>query len=247
MKALLVVDSEEAYRLASFFLTPLGFELVRYRLPLKAIDNLEEIDPDAVLISAEDFPRHWKPLVHFIRTERDKARTTVILLKGANFSYEDAAKASFLGVNGIASEDLDDPEEIDRVQSILARYKPVKNDRSDRRVKPARWDRLEFVLSAPDTGAIVPGRLSSISISGLAFEPESPEGIARFPPGTVFPDCSLRVDDAILSVSCSLVRTSPDAAFVFTEMEQTDRDILDSYLAKRPQRELRALGTCRAC
>ena len=239
MKALIVIDSDPAYNLVSFYLRPLGFDFVRYRLPLKAMDNVDEVDPDAVLISAEDFPRHWKTLVQFIRTERDKKRTAIVILKGSTFSYEDAAKASFLGVNGIASENLDDPEEIDRVQSILARYKSVKNGRSARRFRPGDWERLEFILSSPDSGAIVTGRIVSISNTGLAFESDSAADLARFPAGTEFPDCSLRVDDAILSASCSLVRTEPDVAFTFTGMDAADKEILERYLIERPLRKLK--------
>lgn len=240
MKALIVIDSDSAYKLVSFYLKPLGFDFVRYRLPLKAMDNVDEVDPDAVIISAEDFPRHWKTLVQFIRTERDKKRTAIVVLKGSTFSYEDAAKASFLGVNGIASENLDDPEEIDRVQSILARYTAVTNGRAARRFRPAQWERIEFILSAPDTGAIVTGRIVSISNSGLAFEPESGAGFSRFAAGTEFPDCTLRVDDAILSAACTLVRSEPDAAFAFSQMDDADRGILDRYLSERPLKMLKA-------
>ena len=43
MKALLLIDNDRAADLARFYLRPLGFEPIRYRSPLKALDNLDEI------------------------------------------------------------------------------------------------------------------------------------------------------------------------------------------------------------
>ncbi|MDR1588437.1 MAG: hypothetical protein LBS57_13370, partial [Treponema sp.] len=34
-------------------------EIIHYSQALKAMDNIEEINPDAIIISACDFPRHW--------------------------------------------------------------------------------------------------------------------------------------------------------------------------------------------
>lgn len=240
MKAMLIVASNTACKLVSFYLKPLGFELIRYRSPVKAMDNMDEADPDAVIVNAEDFPRHWKTLVQFVRAERDKKRTAVILLKGPTFAFEDAAKAVHLGVNGIVSDNLDDAEELDRLQSILERYKPVRNGRKARRVRPANWDKLDFMLSRPDTGAIITGRITSISETGLAFLPDAPESLADIPIGTAFPECSLRVDAAILSPSCNLVRSGPDIAFTFTRFSGAEREKLETYLVERPLRRLRA-------
>lgn len=242
MKALLVVDSDAAFKLVSFYLKPLGFELIRYRSPVKAMDNLDEIDPDAVLISAEDFPRHWKTLVQFIRSERDKEKTTIVILKGPTFSYEDAAKAVQVGVNGIASDDFDDPEELERLQSILGRYRPIRNGRSSNRVRPADWDRIEFIMSLPATGAIVTGRVTSLSETGLAFKPDDQDCMKGVEPDAEFPDCSLRVGPAILSPECKLVRSKPSVAFTFSKMEESEKAALAAYIAERPLRKRRMQG-----
>ncbi len=234
MKALLVIDSDTACRLVSFYLEPLGFEFIRYRSPLKAMDNIEEIDPEAVIVSAEDFPRHWKTIVQFIRSERDKKKTTIVILKGPTFSYEDAAKAAQIGVDGIASDNLEDPEELDRLQNMLGRYRPVKNGRRAKRVRPADWDRVEFIFTIPDSGAIVTGRVTSLSSSGLAFEPDDPAALAAGASGTRYGECSLRVGSSILSPSCVLVRASPSFAFSFDGLADAERAELEKYIQERP-------------
>jgi DNA-binding response OmpR family regulator len=242
MKALLVIDSDSVYQLVAYYLKPLGFEFVRYRTPLKAMDNVDEVDPEAVIISAEDFPRHWKTIAQFIRSDRNKEKTTVVVLKGPTFSYEDAAKAARVGVNGIASDDLSDPVELERLQDILARYRPLRNRRSARRIRPVDSDRIDFLLSMPGTGTLVSGKVVSLSSTGLAFEPDEPGLLADSAVGTDFPGCSLRVDDAILSPSCRLVRTSPSFAFAFSFASSSDRTLLEKYMNERHAKEARKLA-----
>lgn len=241
MKAQLVIGSDKAYKLIAFYVKPLGFELIRYRQPVKAMDNIDEVDPDAFIISAEDFPRHWKTIVQFIRSERSKERTTIILIKGANFEYEDAAKASFIGVNGIVTENLDDPEELDRLQAILGRYIPADEQRIARRVRPANWDKLEFLFSLPGSKAIVSGKLETISSTGLSFIPDHPSLIAELKPNELLSDCSLRAGQTILSPVCQVIRQGRSLALKFASFSPAEKEQLDTYLRERPLRERREL------
>src|SRR5215510_14896558 len=100
MKLLLVLGSDSTYNHISLCVRPLGFELIRYYHVLKPMDNIDEIDPHGFIISAVDFPRHWKSMVQFIRNERPKETCPIIILKGNNFPVDDISKASFLGVSG---------------------------------------------------------------------------------------------------------------------------------------------------
>ncbi|MBN2874657.1 MAG: PilZ domain-containing protein, partial [Spirochaetales bacterium] len=122
MKALLVVEDDSVAEIVQYYLQPLGLDVIRYHDPLKALDNLDEILPDAVVMSARDFPRHWKTLVVNLRASRPKSACAIILLKGAYFPFEEAAKAAYLGVNAVIKEDLSDRAEMDRFQQVLKRY-----------------------------------------------------------------------------------------------------------------------------
>ena len=158
MKALLVIESDRIADIARFYLRPLGFETIRYRNPVKAIDNLEEIDPDAIIMSARDFPRHWKVLVQAVRAERDKDQCVIVLLKGEGFPLEEAAKASYIGVNGVVKDDLDDRREQGRFQQLLKRYMVVDDERAADRIMPSAWDRLDFMFSHPSSLAPIAGQ-----------------------------------------------------------------------------------------
>jgi DNA-binding response OmpR family regulator len=98
------------------------FEIIHYSQALKAMDNIEEINPDAIIINACDFPRHWKTIVQFVRQERSRKGCPVIVLHGDTFTAEDADKAYVIGVNAMVPESLPPREKTGRIQGILNRY-----------------------------------------------------------------------------------------------------------------------------
>ena len=183
MKALLLIENDRAAEIIKFYLKPLGFEAVRYRNPLKALDNLEEIEPDAVILSARDYPRHWKIIAANVRAERNKEECVLILLKGELFPFEEAAKAAHLGVNGVVKDDLDDRHEQAQFQRLLKRYVTVDESRGSERVAPSAWDRLDFSFSHPKHLTPIVGRLETISVEGLSFLPDSPVLVADLAQG----------------------------------------------------------------
>ena len=67
MKLLVVAQREDLKNLVVYHLNPLGFEIVFYSDPVKVIDNLDEIAPEMVIFNAQDFPRHWKPVLKLLR------------------------------------------------------------------------------------------------------------------------------------------------------------------------------------
>ncbi|MBL8968271.1 MAG: PilZ domain-containing protein, partial [Spirochaetaceae bacterium] len=234
-------ESDKAADIARFYLRPLGFESVRYRNPLKALDNLEEIDPDAVILSARDYPRHWKVLASAIRAERDKEACVLILLEGDKLSVEEAAKAAALGVNGVVGDSLDDRREQSRFQRLLKRYVAVDESRSSDRVAPSEWDRLDFMYSDPECLLPVSGRLETISATGLSFVPSDETAAQRLGTGDVLEDCSLRAGERILSLSCEVVRVGKSLGLAIRRMDEEERVYLGRYLEAGSEREMRAL------
>ncbi|MDR1024186.1 MAG: PilZ domain-containing protein, partial [Treponema sp.] len=156
MKLLLVTGSDDTYDLVSLYIRPLGFELIRYRYIVKAMDNVDEIDPAGVIISANDFPRHWKAMVQFIRAERPKEMCPIIILTGKNFPLEATTQAFYIGVSGIVDETLSTPD-LDRLQTIISRYIPVDERRRSRRFYTGEWTRFGFLICSPVDKTIIPG------------------------------------------------------------------------------------------
>lgn len=236
MKAMLVMASDKVAKLSSYYLRPLGFDIIRYLNPVKAMDNVEEIDPEAILFSAEDFPRHWKPFIQMVRMYRPKDTCVFLLLKGDRFTFDEAAKAVFLGVNGVIHENLANKAELTRFQQVLKRYLALDEMRSAERFVPSPYDRLDFTFANPDSYAIVTGKIESISTNGLSFRPDSHESVQGLAPGSDIPDCSMRIGDEIRSFPCRLLRTGPALAMEFHGATEADKASISSYLGSFAER-----------
>jgi hypothetical protein len=241
MKALLLIESDRIADIVGFYLRPLGFETVRYRNPVKAIDNLEEVDPDAIVVSARDFPRHWKVLAQAVRGERPRDECVIVLLKGDSFPIEEAAKAAFIGVNGVLKDDLDDKREQGRFQALLKRYIVVDEERSADRIMPSSWDRLDFMFAHPSSLAPISGKLEAISPTGLSFVPDNPALAADLAPGALIDDCSMRVGSDILGLSCRVVHSGRVLGLEIDSIADDDRSRLEDYLSSCPEREMQAI------
>jgi hypothetical protein len=241
MKALLLIESDRIADIASFYLRPLGFEAIRYRNPVKAIDNLEEIDPDALVISARDFPRHWKVLSQALRAYKAKDECVIVLLKGDAFPLEEAAKATHIGVNGVVRDDLDDRREQSRFQDLLKRYIVVDEERASDRIMPSAWDRLDFMFAHPTSLAPISGKLEAISSTGLSFVPDTPALAFDLSADDLIEDCSMRVGADIISLSCRVAHADRVLGLEIEAIADDDRSRLEDYLESCPEREMRAI------
>jgi hypothetical protein len=228
MKLLLVLGSDDNYDTLSKSTDYLGFELIRYRHVLKAMDNIDEIDPAAIIISARDFPRHWKILVQFVRNERSKEKCPIVILKGTSFNTEETSKAFFLGVNGIIPDALDNQEDIGLLHSILGNSSPNTEHRKFF-VEP--WHRVGLLIANFLDKAILNADVKTISTSGLSFSSGNstiPAKAARLEKELT--ECSLRVGKAILSPVCRITGTGKHIALEFVSFPPAEREILDYYL-----------------
>src|SRR5690606_38118630 len=115
MKMLLVAAEDRSANLLDFHLRPLGFTLQHADDPVRVVADLDDIDPQAILFSAGDYPRHWKPLLKVARERRSKEDLIFILATPPDFEMEEAAKAAYLGANGLVAEDLADKRELYRL------------------------------------------------------------------------------------------------------------------------------------
>ena len=238
MKLLLVLSSDETYDHISHFVKPLGFELIRYTHVLKAMDNIDEIEPSAIIISARDFPRHWKTMVQFVRNERSKEVCPIIILKGSNFPQEETHKASFLGVSGIVTEAMENRAEIDRLQGILSRYLPVDEKRRSRRFNAEPWQRFGLAFIRPQDNILVTGELKTISTGGLSLLPDNSSLMKDMFLDMQLEECSLRAGDFILTPVCRIARTGRTVSMQFISFPEGEMEILKTYLESLPLMEV---------
>jgi hypothetical protein len=239
MKLLLILGSDETFNLVSHYIKPLGFDLIRYTHVLKAMDNIDEIDPAGIILSASDFPRHWKALVHFVRINRAKDRCPIVLLTGEKFSLEDASKGLYIGVSGMVPEALWEPSQVSKLQNILGRYIPVEEKRRSPRVFVESWQRCGFLFANPLNKVLITGEVKTIARLGISFHPDHPSLLENLDLGSVIPECSLRLDADILSPECRLARTGRIIALEFVYFPPSEQGVLDAYLENVPLQEFR--------
>ena len=119
MKALLISESNEILNSYAAFFKETGYDTVCYRWLLKAMDNLEEIEPQLVFIDGFGYPRHWKTLAQHIKTSFKNAP---LVLLAADLSEEEAKKADCLDVHCISGSIEDEQTRRDIV--LLLQQEP---------------------------------------------------------------------------------------------------------------------------
>ena len=100
MKALIISDDTSTICRLDDFLTKQGFGTIIYRWLLKALDNIEEIRPDCVIVSSSEYPRHWKTLVQFLKSGIGGNKIGIYLYEPKALDEDDQKKAVALGVTG---------------------------------------------------------------------------------------------------------------------------------------------------
>jgi CheY-like chemotaxis protein len=238
MKALVVARNDSLRNLLAYHLKPLGFEVHYFSDPVKALDELEKLEPEMVLASAVDFPRHWKMLVRLLRERRSKEECVFVLLAGS-LPFEEAAKATHLGVNGIVSAEAGDRQLVRQLAQLYRRYRSVKDQRRFQRLVPAPSERIQLLFVHPRSSAIITGSLSEISIQGAGFKPADPESTADLRRGEGIPLATLRVGEDIVTLACQVSRNRGELGLQFGSFEPGGHHKLFRYIRSRSSRELK--------
>jgi hypothetical protein len=217
----------------------MGFEVLHYQDPVKAIHNLEELDPEVILYSAVDYPRHWKPLLKLLRERRDREECVFILLT-EQAPYEEAAKAVHLGVNGIVDAGAPEKQQIHQLEELFRRYRSVSDKRRFHRLLPTAQERLQLVFSHPRRLSLVTGTLSEISIQGASFQPANPAVVADLRRDDELPLCTLRIGEDVIGLTCRVARNEADMGLQFRSFATGGHHKLFQYIQGRAERELKA-------
>jgi hypothetical protein len=240
MKMILVAAGGQHVAAIAYHLKPLGFSLEHFSDPIKVIERLEEIDPQAILFHAGDFPRHWKPLLQCAREYKSREELIFLLIATNDFDMEDAAKAAHLGVNGIMQENFVDKQELYRMEEIIRRYRSMQDKRNFTRLVPRQPDELGFAFTHPRRLAFVNGRVREISIQGSSFLPARASAVSDLAVGTEIRDCSLKVEDHIISVTCKVTRNREELGFQFLSFGEGGHHALLKYIQSRAERALKS-------
>ncbi|UCF98699.1 MAG: hypothetical protein JSV89_03970 [Spirochaetaceae bacterium] len=237
MKLLVVAQRKDLKDLITYHLNPIGFEIVYFSDPVKVVDSIDEIQPDMLLFNAVDFPRHWKPVLKLLREKLNKEQGVFVIL-AKDPPYEEAAKATFLGANGIIDANLPEKQQMQRLEELYRRYGSLKDQRRFHRLIPTEADRLNLLFSHPRTLAIITGSLVEISIKGASFLPDDPSLTADLRRDDPLQHCTLKVEDDPIAVIARITRNEETIGLQFRSFETGGHHKLFRYLQNRSQREL---------
>jgi hypothetical protein len=238
MKILLVSERDELRTHIKHNFIPRGAEIIQYYNPIKAMDNLEELDPEVVLFSARDFPRHWKPFLVFLRDTFTREQCVFVLLTGKDFDHQEADKAQALAVNGIVEEQLRDRRSMEQLKELVNRYRDIGDARGEKRLVPSEVDDVRFVFTHPTTMEMVFGHVEDVSATGIALVPFDRHKVMNLAVGSDLSACSLRVGGNTVSISARIVRNERALSLAFGELTEGQRALIRTYVASHPQREL---------
>jgi hypothetical protein len=230
MKLLLVLGPSDVYRHISDYVKDLGAEIIHYQHILKAMDNIDEIAPDGIIVSAADFPRHWKTLVSFVRNERSPEVCAVVVLYGALFPDKERKKAKFLNVNCLLNETHLDKRSLNRLRQTLKPYISAVEWVNHLAIRPQNSKKLTMVITNPLTGSLINGKVIKISRDGVVFMPEQPRLTKNLTLMTELHGCSLRTGSAILAPVCRVIRNEESLTLEFTALKPHEQRILYKFL-----------------
>ena len=130
MKALLISDRPEIIDFVTPLLKDNGFDLIHYRWIIKALDNIEEIQPDVIVLSAAEYPRHWKTLAGFVQSGIGGNDVKMYLYDTEPLSEEDSKKAEDLGILSFEQEfskaEIVETVEVVPVEEVTVEAVPVE-------------------------------------------------------------------------------------------------------------------------
>lgn len=239
MKIMLVATKEKTKNILQYHLGPLGFDLICYYHPIKAMDNIEEIAPDLVLYSAADFPRHWKPYLSLLRNLQSYEEAVFILLKGPVFPPEEAAKANHLGVNGVLDENFTSQADVDHLKELVLRYKNLRTPHQEAgHYIPHSHDSLDFVFTHPQTYKLITGSIQDIGKDGLTFRPDNTSLTAELTEDAVISIASLTVGSEILTISVLITHNTGVMALKYVDMDKNHINKIEKYIAESVARLL---------
>ena len=231
MIALLLIDSDESYDIISKTVLPLGYETVRYRLPLKLMDNIDELHPDVLIINSVDFPRQWKVVVQYLHGITKK-EIPILLLKNNYFSQTEADKALELGIKALVSYNLEDTASVEKLKEVLLRYTPDVSTSESKPISPTEEDNIQCLISHPKTGNIITGKVISISKNEINLVPDVIANIEDIDETTLI-DCNLKLDKEIINPKCLLIQKGKVAHLFIETISQEELKTLELFLVKR--------------
>lgn len=224
----LISESEDKSKILMKFFKDQSIDIIHYSSPMKALDNLAEIRPDAIIIDTIDFPRHWKVITQYVRYNNSKHDVVLILIVNTLFSAFEVDKAVSIGVQGIINIDTPNEVVVNTAKDILTKYKSstFKTRRNFNEEFPS--EDCSFLFVEPETECIVTGRVKDLHTDSLLFIPDIK--LDEIDKDEVLKNCSLKIRDKIMTPSCRVVEAKDYLNLEFVDIKDEEAKIIEDLL-----------------
>ena len=234
MIMMLVSETQDKSRDVINLLKEESINMVHYNSPMKALDNLQEIRPDALIIDAVDFPRHWKVLTQYLRYDTSKNDVVIILIVNSHFSHLDVDKALKAGVQGVINVEMPVEATLKAAKDIFTKYKCLAFKSGNKGSNPASAN-CSFLFVEPSSMSIVTGKVREIRTSSLLFIPDTK--IEDLKAGDVLVNCSLKLKDKIITPHCKIIEVKNYLNLEFMELSSEDEKVIEEFLNREREEE----------
>lgn len=228
MIMVLISESEDKSRTLMKFFEEQSIDIIHYSSPMKALDNLAEIRPDAIVIDTIDFPRHWKVITQYVRYSNSKNDVVLILIVNTLFSAFEVDKATSIGVQGIINIDTPSEVVVNNAKDILAKYKSSSFKTRRNFNEEFSSDDCSFLFVEPETECIVTGKVKDLHTDSLLFIPDI--ALDEIDKNEVLKNCSLKIKDRIMTPSCRVVEVNNYLNLEFIDINEEEAKIIEELL-----------------
>ncbi len=216
MKILIVSETPNSLDTYNKFFSDNGFSTICYSWLVKALDNIEEINPEIIFVNAVDYPRTWKVLIQNARQvskslkhcivvvpeeldddEQKKLKTLEAICVKPDFTQ--TAEAEFL-LDTIKSKQQT------RIKEALSSLIDNEDENDDIDEDEEFFNILEsdkiLTLTIPEAKIEITGKIVCYEDPVIIFMPNNIDHIKLFPFGRKFFDCTFY--DAALPAKISI-------------------------------------------
>ena len=233
MKALIISDANDIINEFTECYKSQNYDIIVYRWLMKALDNIEEIDPDLIFINATEYPRHWKILSQYVKGIDKNPK--IVLFTSVPLSDEDREKAECLQIDSIVNS-TEDLEEICTLNDIcqdsevnLPETENIIEQEQNETVEIQEEEEIEktveqptlpetkickFLFSNPENFVLITGKVESFNDSKLIFLPDNPEDTANIAVDTIIKKCTLKIDNKINTVDVKVLKNDTEIEFL---------------------------------
>lgn len=233
MKALIISDANDIINEFTEYYKSQNYDVIVYRWLMKALDNIEEIDPDLIFVNATEYPRHWKILSQYVKGIDKNPK--IVLFSSLPLSNEDKEKAECLQIDSIvnSTEDLeevctitdicqDSEENLPETENIIEQEQTdSKINQEDEQIEKVleqptlpETKVCKFLFSNPVNLVLITGKVESFNDSKLIFLPDNPEDTANIAIDTIINKCTLKIDNQINTVDVKVIKNDTEIEFL---------------------------------